>query len=174
MISLSKTPIEQSKLKSGIIKWFLYHLIAWHMGTSHFHRHFLFISWAVALLFNWKYFGGWNLSANNVWTMCGWHADDMWVRFGARFHWQMMYVIRTSSAHAYVIRTLAWVAQFHAVLHLVSCTCHPQTRTSSAHHPYVIHTPSPDAHVICILSADAHIISNSPHGPQLYFLFQRY
>ena len=84
---------------------------------------------AVALIFNWKYFGDWSL----VWTTCGWHADDLqmtcrWptddtrVRFRMRFHWWMTYVIQN------VIWTLAWVAQFHAVLHLVSSACHPQSK----------------------------------------------
>ena len=31
--------------------------------------------------------------------MCRWRADDTRVRFQVRFHWQMTYVIHTSSAH---------------------------------------------------------------------------
>ena len=56
---------------------------------------------AVVLLFNWKYFWGWNL----VWTMCRRHADDTRVRFRVRYHWQMTYVIRTSSGSVHVVRT---------------------------------------------------------------------
>ena len=55
----------------------------------------LIFSRAVALLFNWKYFWGWNL----VWMTCRWCADDTTVRFWARFHWRMIYVIHMSSAH---------------------------------------------------------------------------
>ena len=114
--------------------------------------------------FNWKYFWGWNLMR----TMCRWHMDNMRVRFGARFHLRMMYVVHTLSTHCphvicttcrwhpHVICTLsaiicryphhlqtssalAWVGQFHAILHLVSCTYHLQAHTSSTYHPHVIH-----------------------------------
>ena len=63
---------------------------------------------------------GWH--ADNLRTMCRWHADDTRVRLRARFGWWMTYVIRN------VIRTLARVAQFYAVLHLVSSACHPQSK----------------------------------------------
>ena len=56
---------------------------------------------AVALLFNWKYFWGWNL----VQTMCGqcvvkcrWCLDDTRTRLRARFHWRTTYDIHTASA----------------------------------------------------------------------------
>ena len=43
---------------------------------------FFFLLWIFlaerALLFNWKYFWGWNL----VWTTCRWHADDVWMTCG--------------------------------------------------------------------------------------------
>ena len=74
--------------------------------------------------------------ADDMQTMCRWLADDTRVRFWVRFHWRMTYVIWN------VIRTLAWVAQFHVVLHLVSSACHPQTHMSSTHHPHVIRTSS--------------------------------
>ena len=65
------------------------------------YNNWLFVfSRAVALLFNWKYFWGWNL----VWTMCGWRVNDTRARFGARFQLQMKYVIHTSSAcHPHII-----------------------------------------------------------------------
>ena len=63
---------------------------------------------------------GWH--ADDLRMMCRWPADDTRVRFRVRFHWRMTYVIWN------VIRTLAWVAKFHAVLHLVSSACHPQSK----------------------------------------------
>ena len=52
--------------------------------------------------------------------------------------------------------------------------CHPHVICRHTSHPHVIRTSSADAYIICTSSADAHVISNSPHGPQLYFLCQRY
>ena len=49
----------------------------------------VFISRAVALLFNWKYFWGWNL----VRTTYGPCADDTRVRFGVRFHLRSPHVV---------------------------------------------------------------------------------
>ena len=60
--------------------------------------------------------------ADDLRMTCRWPADDTRVRFQVRFHWRMTYFIRN------VIRTLVWVAQFHAVLHLVSSACHPQSK----------------------------------------------
>ena len=75
------------------------------------------------LLFDWKYFGveisrrtTCRRRADDLRMTCRWPADDTRVRLQARFGWRMTYVIRN------VIRTLAWVAQFYAVLHLVSST----------------------------------------------------
>ena len=172
---------------------------------------------ATTLLFNWKYFWGWNLvwmtcrwHTDDMWMMCGWHVDDMRVRFRVRFHQQMTYVIRMSSTcHLHtclscpiscsttpgVIHTLS--ADTHIIcmssahcLHVV-CThiCHPHVICmSSAHlpellnfmqyytwcHPHFICRHTHHLQVVCTSSADAHIISNNPHGPELCFLCQRY
>ena len=86
------------------------------------------------------------------------------------------YVIHMSSAHAYIIgtlaahclqmhtlstgiiHTLAQVAQFHAVLHLVWCACHPWTCMS-----YTCYL-----HIICMSSTHhLHIISRCVHHPHI-------
>ena len=83
---------------------------------------FIFLA-ELFLLFDWKYFGveisrrtTCRRRADDLRMTCRWPADDTRVRLQARFGWRMTYVIRN------VIRTLAWVAQFYAVLHLVSST----------------------------------------------------
>ena len=55
---------------------------------------------------------------------------------------------------------LAWVAEFHAVLHLVSCACHPHAdvvymRMLSAHTCHL------HVHIICMSSTHAHVIRTS-------------
>ena len=111
------------------------------------------------LLFNWKYFWGLKSHEHDVWMMCRWRVDDMWMTrewdLGQDFTYAICtsstpcvddiqmssthhphHVQMTSKCHLHVICTLSafvWVAQFHAVLHLVSCTCHPQACMSSAH-----------------------------------------
>ena len=87
---------------------------------------FFIFSRAVALVFNWKYFGDWSLvrtmrirHADDLRMTCRWPADDTRVRFRVRFHWQM-------TCHQDVIRTLAWVAHF--MQYYTWC------------HPHVIHS----------------------------------
>ena len=171
---------------------------------------------AVALVFNWKYFGDWSL----VRMMCRRHVDDMRVRFQVKFHWWMTYVIQTSSAHLpellNFMQYYTWchrhiicrhichphiicMSSAHTCVIDMSSSCHPHSFlscpiscsttpsvicTSSAdthiicmslaYHLHVICTSSADVYIICTSSADAHVISNSPHGPQLYFLWQKY
>ena len=130
-------------------------------------------------------------------TMCRRHADYTRVRF----HQRMTYVIRVSSGH---LPELPNFMQYYTWCHLhVVCrhTCHPHViHTSSAHHLHVICTHMSSAchlhtslscpisgsttpGVICTSSTDTHVIHiicryvhhlHSPHGPQLYFLCQRY
>ena len=110
----------------------------------------------------------------------------------------------SSTCHLHVICTLPWVAQFPAVLCLVSSACHLQTHMSSACHLHIIcryihHLHSPhgphciscakDTSYWCDCSSDVvpdlallktyclHIIRGSlhcPYGPQLCFLSQKY
>ena len=101
----------------------------------------------LSLLFNWKYFWGWSL----MWMMCGWHESEISGEIS----------LADDICHPDVIRTLAWVAQFHAVLHLVSSACHLhiihtssaqhlQTHMSSTHHPHIVSTSSTHRlHVVC-------------------------
>ena len=78
----------------------------------------------------------------------------------------------SSGCHPHVIRTLAWVAQFHGVLHLVSSACYLQTHMSSTHHPHVICTLSAcHLHVICTHMSSAchpHVIRTLPWVAQFH------
>ena len=146
--------------------------------------------------------------ADDVRMTCRWHADDVWMTWEWYFGWDFTGGWHMSSAHRpHVIQTLAWVAQFHGVLHLVSSAHHPHIHrhtcclhvihTSSAHtcHPHVICTLPWVAQfpaVLCLVSSACHLQTHmssachlhiicryihhlhSPHGPQLYFLCQRY
>ena len=93
---------------------------------------FCIFSRAVALLFNWKYFGGLKSYEISPGTMCGQHVDDM---RSVKYHksWQgMTYVICTSSAHC------------------------PEACTSSACHPHIIHASSRSMHIVHTSSTAPH------------------
>ena len=106
--------------------------------------HFIF-SRAV-LLFNWKYFGGWNLTADDVRTMCGRHVDDTRVRL----HWRFQLADDICCPHV--------------------------TRTSSACHPHVVCRHVHHLHIVCRYICHPHIICRTPHGqhgPELSFYSDR-
>ena len=110
---------------------------------------------------------------DNVQMTCGWHADDMQMTREWDFGWDFTGGWHMSSGcRLHIIHTLAWVAQFHAVLHLVSSAhhlhvicrhiCRPHViRMSSACHQqtHVIHTLSAHCpHIVCMSSAYVHVI----------------
>ena len=87
------------------------------------------------------------------------------MRFQVRFHWQMTYVIPTSSAH-----------HLHTCLSCpISCSTtpgvicmssahHPQTHMSPAHCPHIVHRWVCHLHVVCTSSSGGYVICMSSAG----------
>ena len=74
----------------------------------------IFLGRVFALLFNWKYFWGWNLGQMMWWTMCRWHVDKTRVRFEVQdFTGRQTYVVCVSSVHMSSAQS-CWTA----------CSCH--------------------------------------------------
>ena len=101
--------------------------------------------------------------------MCGWRADDVWMTWEWDFRWDFTGGWHMSSrCHPHVIRTLAWVAQFHGVLHLVSSACHLHIIRRHTCCLHVIHMSSAHTchpHAICM---------SSTHFPELPNFMQYY
>ena len=135
--------------------------------------------------FGWDFTGGWHMSSTHLPELPNFMQYYTWchLHFVHR-HTYHLHIICMSSVHTYVIR-MSSACHLHTSLSCpISCSttpgviCMSSADThiicmSSTHHVHVICTSSADVY-ICTSSADAHVISNSPHGPQLYFLCQRY
>ena len=121
---------------------------------------------------------------DDVWMTCGWCEDDMRVRLGRRFGWQMTYVICMSSTGTYVVRTLsAALLMVSADLNYLStvtgtgywllCRWHESEtwldlaggwHMSSTHCPHIICRHVCHLHVIYRHICHPHVVCSTPHG----------
>ena len=82
-----------------------------------------------------------------------WEWDSRWDFTG---RWHML-----SGCHLHIICTLAWVAQFHAVLHLVSSECRLHIILTLSGDTNLIHTSSAGMYIIHMWSAGTYVIRTS-------------